>query len=223
MSKDQKMSEQGYFNLSQIKERGWPPKLVETILGAPDALSINPRHMSGPKIRKYLAARVEAAEADPSVAAVLEKKRQRRSKQATTEATHAAERSRSLPIVTASWENALASALADRCEEVTVHVNRLPIDVLYQRASDDMGYSGTALQAASAVEWATRYAATNLCVFGMGSQRSSLFATAVDFIAGGQHQERERAVRLLKEKIFHAVRCTYPELGLAEDVRTFPF
>lgn len=51
------------LTFSTLKQRGWTDGAVTQFLGEPDALVSNPKYRTGPKMRLYDLARVEAAEA----------------------------------------------------------------------------------------------------------------------------------------------------------------
>lgn len=51
------------YTLTQLKERGWTPALIEQHLGPPDRIKRNPFSKKKPPMRLWLISRVEAAEA----------------------------------------------------------------------------------------------------------------------------------------------------------------
>ena len=65
-------------SLSTVKARGWSAGLIAKLLGNPDDFATNPHYRSGPMMRLYDLARVEAAEADPAFQAHLETRPARR-------------------------------------------------------------------------------------------------------------------------------------------------
>jgi hypothetical protein len=51
-----------HLTFTELRKRGWTPRLIKQFLPEPDKLAINPHHRTGPKVRLYLLSRIEQAE-----------------------------------------------------------------------------------------------------------------------------------------------------------------
>jgi hypothetical protein len=100
-------------------ERGWTDSLIKTFLGEPDNTAPNPHYRSGPRMRLYLLARVETAEASAEWQAAKAAKAGARAKlKATAKATAERERAELLAAI----------------ERITVAVPDLTVAELRKRA-----------------------------------------------------------------------------------------
>jgi hypothetical protein len=63
---------------SEMKRHGWTEAAINSILGTPDRLAINPHYSSGPPMRLYRVERVLAAETTPEFEILLRSKEERK-------------------------------------------------------------------------------------------------------------------------------------------------
>jgi hypothetical protein len=70
--------ERGRITLSELRKRGWTDSLVERFLPECQATMTNPHYKTGPRIKLYVVARVQAIEASAAFQAAAERAKPRR-------------------------------------------------------------------------------------------------------------------------------------------------
>lgn len=71
-------SHRKYFSYTELRARGWTPRLIEQELGAGDLYRTNPADVTGPPRRFWRRTRVEGAERDEAFLALQHKREDRR-------------------------------------------------------------------------------------------------------------------------------------------------
>lgn len=106
---------QDFVTLTALRERGWSPKLIESILGDPDKVARNPYYRCAAPTKLFLTARVEEGEKSESFIA-----HQPRRKKAQAAACATADRKR--------------DELLDEVNALTFDVPRFPLPDLFAAA-----------------------------------------------------------------------------------------
>lgn len=182
----------GMFAQSHLKERGWSPKLIETLLGPPDQTARNPVYRSKAPMRLWERTRVEAAEKHPDFL-VYQAKRAK----ASARSKAVAERKQ--------------RELLDKVDAIDIYVKRWPLPKLLRAAVwewEQMGAErgeylrdGADADDATKNRWAVNYVRHNLVYSGQ------------DLILFPGQTGINKAEAALEHKIYDAIAELYPDLA----------
>jgi len=183
------------LSMTALKERGWTATLIARHLGDPDRLAVNPHYRSGPKVRLYVAERVERTEQQDHVRMALQKiAASRPARQAA--AKKAAQ--------------AKADALVEAMDRIHINVRRIDLTGLrkaaisdWERRKADRGdydADGHSADEATLRRWMENYVRHRLT--GYDGIIAQLFG-----LVG-----RDQAYALLRTKTDAAIMRVYPEL-----------
>jgi hypothetical protein len=178
-----------FYALKDVKARGWSPKLIETILGAPDQFKRNPTRRSGPPMQLWLRRRVEATEhASPEFIAYQVKRAA-----ASIRSKQAAERKR-------------VQLRAD-IDTLVVTVQVIPVEEAITRGVKNWRTRksgrrkrapGNTADGATKRRWAVNYIRHHLCAYD--AELAQIFGRI----------GKQEGVRLIRVKVYTAIAAAYP-------------
>lgn len=181
-----------FFNLTEVKARGWSQKLIDDILGDPDKLKRNPVYRSAAPVKLWDRARVEAAETLEAFTSY-----QGRRSKLSAGSKAAAERKR--------------RELFAEIEKMAVHVHILPVETVTKKAVahwenrqwDRGNFECDAADASEETKqrWAVNYIRHHLCNYDGELER----------IAG--RIGINDAVSMIRRKVYKAIAVAYPDLA----------
>jgi hypothetical protein len=180
--------ERGRITLSELRKRGWTESLVEHFLPECQATMTNPHYKTGPRIKLYVMARVQAIEASAAFQAAAERAKPRR------------EASRKAAVTR-------ISRLTDMIERIAIAVPRFEWQTLIDKARKQYHVQATrpAPPAAPEAEGRPERLAVNyLCHVIMLNHR---------YVADRRGRIGVRLARTeFRRKVLDAIAATYPAL-----------